>query len=341
MKSVEEELKEFGPTRIGPGVPPPMDEARARAWCQQLAEGHYENFSVLSALVPDRMRGDFAAVYAFCRWADDLGDEAGTPGEERLRLLAWWRGELQACFEGKPRHPVMVALRPTIESRRLTITPFDDLIRAFEQDQVKDRYATWDELTEYCTRSADPVGRLVLAIFGLATSERFELSDRVCTGLQMVNHIQDVRRDLLDRNRIYLPSEFTSSIPDFEARLRRTAELGHACDHTFLEEYRTAVRPMVDRCWTLMDEGRGLLPTLTDESYPVIRLFIEGGERILQWIEAWNMETCIHRPKLGRTERGLLVMRAWWGAKAPGWMRRQGPTRGVPRLELPSGRAAQ
>ena len=94
---------------------------------------------------------------------------------------------------------------------------------------------------------------------------------------------------------------------------------------------------MVDRCWTLMDEGRGLLPTLTDESYPVIRLFIEGGERILQWIEAWNMETCIHRPKLGRTERGLLVMRAWWGAKAPGWMRRQGPTRGVPRLEVPGG----
>ena len=150
-----------------------------------------------------------------------------------------------------------------------------------------------------------------------------------------------MRRDLLDRNRIYLPSEFTSSIPDFEARLRRTAELGHACDHTFLDEYRTAVRPMVDRCWTLMDEGRGLLPTLTDESYPVIRLFIEGGERILQWIEAWNMETCIHRPKLGRTERGLLVMRAWWGAKAPGWMRRQGPTRGVPRLEVPGGRKPQ
>ena len=329
MKRVVDELNEFGPAQIGPGVSPPMDEASARAWCQALAEGHYENFSVLSALVPTRMRGDFAAVYAFCRWADDLGDEAGSPGEERLQLLAWWRGELQACFDGAPRHPVFVALRPTVVAYKLSIEPFTDLISAFEEDQVKVRYATWDELDAYCRRSADPVGRLVLSVFGLATQERFTLSDRVCTALQLVNHVQDVRRDLLDRDRIYLPAECTAAIPNFESRLRRTAELGYACDQQFLSEYRAAVRPMVDRCWKLLEEGRTLLPTLTDEAHAVIRLFIEGGERLLGNIEAWNLETCIHRPKLSRTERGMLVMRAWWGARAPRWMRVGGPARGM------------
>ncbi len=328
MKRVVDELNEFGPSRIGPGVPPPMDEERARAWCQALAEGHYENFSVLSALVPTRMRGDFASVYAFCRWADDLGDEAGSPGEERLKLLAWWRGELQACFDGAPRHPVMVALRPTIVAHGLPMKPFTDLISAFEEDQVKVRYATWDELLSYCTRSADPVGRLVLAVFGLATTERCALSDRVCTALQLVNHVQDVQRDILDRDRIYLPAECTAAIPNFESRLRKSAELGYACDQQFLDEYRAAVRPMVDRCWKLLDEGRPLLPMLTDEAHSVIRLFIEGGERLLGNIEAWHLETCIHRPKLSRTERGMLVMRAWWGARAPRWMRIGGPARG-------------
>ena len=116
-----------------------MDEPAARAWCAALARGHYENFSVLSGLVPARLRGDFAAVYAFCRWADDLGDDAGEPGADRLRLLAWWRGELQACFAGEPRHPVFVALRPTVTTHALPMAPFDDLIRAFEVDQVQSR----------------------------------------------------------------------------------------------------------------------------------------------------------------------------------------------------------
>ena len=330
MKRVVEELREFGPDRIGPGVPPPMGTESARAWCAALASGHYENFSVLSSLVPERLRGDFAAVYAFCRWADDLGDEAGTAGDERLRLLAWWRGELQACFAGTPRHPVFVALRPTVEAHRLPMRPFDDLIRAFEEDQTKTRFATWDELASYCTRSADPVGRLVLGLFDLATEERMAMSDRVCTALQVVNHVQDVRRDLLERDRIYLPSELTAGVADFEARLRRSAELGHACDREFLAEYRTAVRPLVDRCWSLFDEGRALLPTLTDEARPVVRLFMEGGEHVLREIEDWHLETCIHRPRLSPARKLFLVTRAWWSARAPRWMRIEGPTRGLP-----------
>ncbi len=314
MTRVVEQLAAFGPGTIGPGTAPPMDQAAARAWCRRLATGHYENFSVLSALVPLRLRDDFAAVYAFCRWADDLGDEAGDPAQ-CTSLLAWWRSELEACYAGTPRHPVFVALRPTIERHALPMGPFDDLIRAFEQDQWKTRYQTWDELVDYCTRSADPVGRLVLGLFGLATPERFALSDRLCTALQVVNHLQDVKRDLLERDRIYLPAEATAPIADFQDRLGRSARQGFACDHRFLAEYRQAVRPLVDRTWGLFSEGRALLPLLTAEARPVVRLFVEGGESVLAGIEAWNYETCIHRPRLGAPRKLRLVLRAWWGAR--------------------------
>jgi squalene synthase HpnC len=328
VASVVAQLEEFGPARVGPGTAPPMGEAEAVAWCAALARGHYENFSVLSSLVPVRLRPDFAAVYAFCRWADDLGDEAGAPGEERLRLLAWWRGELEACYAGAPRHPVFVALRPAVARHGIPARPFDDLIRAFELDQSRSRWETWDDLVGYCSLSADPVGRIVLALFGLATPERVALSDRVCTALQVVNHVQDVRRDLLERGRVYLPAEFTRGIPDFEARLAAAARAGHAPDHAFLGEYRAAVRPVVDRCHALFAEGRALLPTLGDEALPVVRLFVEGGERVLRAIEDWNLDTCIHRPRLARSTKALLVARAWWDVSAPRWAR------------TPSGRAA-
>jgi len=326
---VAEQLRELGPERVGPGMPPPMDEPAAAAWCASLAGRQYENFSVLSALVPARLRGDFAAVYAFCRWADDLGDEAGTAGEERLRLLAWWRGELQACYAGTPRHPVFVALRPVVARHAIPATPFDDLIRAFELDQVRSRWDTWEDLVGYCRLSADPVGRIVLALFGQATVDRVVLSDRICTALQVVNHVQDVQRDLLERDRIYLPREFTDPVPDFERRLGLAARAGHAPDPAFLAEYRAAVRPVVDRCHGLFAEGRALLPTLSDEAAPVVRLFVEGGEHVLRAIEDWRLETCLHRPTLGRTTKLALVMRAWWDVKAPRWVR------------TPAGRAAR
>jgi squalene synthase HpnC len=316
VERVVDELRRFGPDRVGPGSAPAMDERGARAWCAALARGHYENFSVLSSLVPERLRDDFAAVYAFCRWSDDLGDEAGQAGEERLRLLAWWRGELEACFAGEARHPVFVALRPTVAAHGLPIGPFDDLVRAFEDDQRIARYPTWDGLVGYCRRSADPVGRIVLGLFGARTAANEALSDRICTALQVVNHLQDVRRDLLERDRIYLPAEFTAGIADFEARLRRSAELGHACDREFLAEYRAAVRPIADLCHGLFAEGRPLLDALPADARPVVRLFVEGGESVLERIEAWNLETCLHRPTLSKGRKAFLVARAWLSAHA-------------------------
>ncbi|WP_428386367.1 squalene/phytoene synthase family protein [Mucisphaera sp.] len=201
---VIEDLKRFGPQGS-----PSVSVAEANAYARELAETHYENFSVLSRLVPERLRDDFGRIYAFCRWADDLGDETGSPERSR-ELLAWWREELDACYAGRPRHPVFVALAGTIESKRLPRQPFDDLIDAFLQDQEVTRYESWDQLLDYCTRSANPVGRLVLRVAGHDDPEMDRLSDATCTALQLVNFWQDVRRDIIQRDRVYLPADLAA-----------------------------------------------------------------------------------------------------------------------------------
>ena len=137
-------LETFGPDRCET-----LSLEQARRWCHRLARARYENFSVLTSLVPPAIRDDFAALYGFCRWADDLGDEVADP-ERALQLLRWWRQELEACFDGQPRHPVFVALAPAIEQRDLPIEPFDALIRAFELNQTVTRYDTWEQLLGYC-----------------------------------------------------------------------------------------------------------------------------------------------------------------------------------------------
>src|SRR5262249_40937680 len=158
-------------------------------YCSCLARNHYENFTVASLLIPRRLRPHFHAVYAYCRWADDLADEAGG-GAEALNLLAWWRDELQRCYSGAPHHPLMVALRETIGCFRIPPKPFLDLLVAFEQDQQVKRYATYEQLLGYCKYSANPVGHLVLYLCESFDSERAALADHVCTGLQLANFWQ-------------------------------------------------------------------------------------------------------------------------------------------------------
>ena len=192
--------------RLGPGRPhAPFDLPRARAYCRRLTLGHYENFTVTSLLLPRRLLHHFHAVYAYCRWADDLADETGG-GDRALDLLAWWRDQLLACYDGRPTHPVFVALRPTIERFRIPPQPFLDLLSAFEQDQRVKRYQTFEQLLDYCRRSANPVGRLVLYLGEAFDETRAALSDCVCTALQLANFWQDVGRDY-DIGRVYLPEE--------------------------------------------------------------------------------------------------------------------------------------
>jgi squalene synthase HpnC len=179
-----------------------LDESLA--YTRWLATHHYENFQVVSFLLPKRLHQDFYNVYSFCRWADDLGDEIGNTAES-LRLLAWWRGELDAMYANElTRHPVFVALRGTAQQHGLPIEPFADLVTAFEQDQTVTRYRDFDHLLEYCRSSANPVGRLVLGLCGYRDEERYALSDATCTALQLANFWQDVTVDL-EKDRVYLP----------------------------------------------------------------------------------------------------------------------------------------
>ncbi|MBT8486686.1 MAG: squalene synthase HpnC [Phycisphaerae bacterium] len=298
----------------GPQTCRQLEPAAARRWCRRLTHRRYENFTVLSPLVPADRRDDFAAIYAFCRWADDLGDEVGDPARS-LELLTWWRSELEQCFAGAPRHPVFVALAPTIERHELTPEPFGDLITAFEQDQRVSRYETWADVVAYCRLSANPVGRLVLAVLadvrdGPALAE----SDAICTALQLTNHWQDIGRDLVDRDRIYVPQELIA-IDEFESRARRSVAQGYAVDQTFLGETRTLVRGLVDRTWPLYDAGRPLLDRLPRRPRAVVGLLAAGGQRVLRMIEEWNYETVLHRPSLGPVTRARLVAGAFLAAR--------------------------
>src|SRR5882724_13217230 len=178
---------------------------QGRVYTRWLATRHYENFHVVSFLLPRRLHQDFYNVYAYCRWADDLADEMGDPAES-MRLLAWWREGLQGMYAGTATHPVFVALRGTVERYSIPQQPFADLICAFEQDQTVTRYHDWDELFGYCRNSANPVGRLVLYLCGYADAERQRLSDATCTALQLANFWQDVMVDL-EKDRVYIPLE--------------------------------------------------------------------------------------------------------------------------------------
>lgn len=310
------------------GMPAPREAPslpEARAYLSRLATGHYENFSVLSRLVPAALRDDFAAVYGFCRWSDDLADETGAAGESReesVRLLEWWRSQLDACFrfargesDEAPRHPVFVALTPTIREKELSPAPFHHLIDAFVQDQTKTRYESWDEVVSYCKGSADPVGRIVLALAGHNGSkpgdaERIAMSDATCTALQLTNHWQDVRRDLVERDRVYLPREDTGlDAEDLRAMLDR------GDDPDARVRYIRAVRPLVEQTRDLFKQGRPLPRTLDRRMRPVVWLFGAGGEAVLTRIERIGCATLWERPRLPKSTKlwlvGVAAMRVW------------------------------
>lgn len=298
--------------RYGPSQTDKVGLPEAQAYCHRLTTGHYENFSVLSRLVPKDRRADFAAIYSFCRWSDDLGDEVGDK-DESLTLLDWWRQQLHACFSGNARHPVFVALQPVIQRRQLSQTPFDDLISAFEQDQRITRYEHWSEALGYCKLSANPVGRLVLAVCEdtTPTEQQLEQSDHICTALQLTNHWQDVRRDWLERDRLYIPRELFSG-NDFEHRLDAACRQGHAPDQTFLGEYQQTIRLCVDRTWQLYEQGSPLIESVSPPTMPLIWLFAAGGRTVLRRIEQWNCSTCLLRPKLTKLRKAQLLLAAWW-----------------------------
>lgn len=301
-----------------PEVAPSLEEALA--YCRRLAESHYENFSVATWFLPERVRPHFYSIYAYCRISDDLGDEVGDPGES-LRLLDEWEGQLDATYESLsgdptlpkpvgvgqpdevsvgPRHPVFIALRETIRACEIPKQPFADLLKAFRQDQTVGRYPTFQDVLNYCRYSANPVGRLVLYACGYRDEQRQTLSDCTCTALQLANFWQDLWPDY-GKNRIYIPLEdmkkFAVSEEDIAQRRATPA---------FLELMKFEVQ----RAREWFSRGLPLASKVDRELAIDIELFTRGGQEILNAIERQGYDVLRQRPSISKTRKLLLVARA-------------------------------
>ncbi len=268
----------------------------SEAYTKWVATGHYENFHVVSFLLPKRLHQDFFNVYAYCRWADDLGDEIGDPAQS-LRLLNWWSTELDQMYAGEASHPVFIALRATVAKYGMPKPPFADLISAFIQDQTVTRYADWDGVLDYCVRSANPVGRLVLYLCGYTDAERQRLSDATCTGLQLANFWQDVTVDQ-EKDRVYLP-------------LNLLARHGYTVDElfarTFDDRFRGVMRDAVEKARGFFEAGLPL-PRMVDRRLAVdLELFSRGGMKVLEKIEDLGYDVLSQRPKVTKAERAGLL----------------------------------
>jgi squalene synthase HpnC len=285
--------------RYGPGTSGRLDREEAQAYCARLTATHYENFSVVTWLTPREHRPAFQSIYAFCRWSDDLGDEVGDP-RQSLDLLSWWRGELDAMYHGRARHPVMIALAETVDRYRIPAQPFEALISAFEQDQTVAEYLTYEQLLDYCVRSANPVGHLVLHIAGAFTPENAKLSDATCTALQLANFWQDVARDLAI-GRVYLPREDRARFGYSESDLRELR---------FTPAFASLMKFEIDRTRVLFEHGRMLISRIKGPLAVDIGLFSRGGLAILNQIEAQGFDVLRTRPALTRWTKLSLLFRA-------------------------------
>lgn len=288
--------------RWGPEAPTrTVTLAEAQEYCRQFTRRQYENFSVGTLLIPKALRQHFYRIYAYCRWADNLGDETGG-GERALALLNWWREQLLLCYDRKARHPVMIALSQTIQQFRIPQTPFLDLIRAFEQDQRVKRYDTYQQLLDYCRCSANPVGRLLLYLFESHGDRQAVLSDDICTALQLANFWQDVARDL-DIGRVYLPAEdrrcFGYSDDDLQAR-------------RFNDAFQQLMRFEVERARELFHRGLELVKLVPKQVRIDVELFARGGLAVLKKIERENYNVWQRRPTLSKWDKGKLLGSAYW-----------------------------
>lgn len=293
-----DELALYGPTSASAQQP---TLAAAQAYCRRLAHTHYENFAVASWLLPVELRQHFANVYAYCRWSDDLADETAG-GEQSLQLLNWWQTQLDDCYRGIATHPVFVALESTIHEFEIPADPFRDLLTAFRQDQTQTRYETFAELLGYCRNSANPVGRLVLYLGRCHDDRRGQLSDQICTALQLANFWQDVARDYA-RGRIYLPLESCRRAGYDEPMFAR---------HEFNPQFRQLLAAEVDRAESLFNAGQPLVDLMPGHLQVDVQLFVDGGRSILHAIRQIDYNVWRTRPVVGKITKLGFLLRAWW-----------------------------
>ena len=272
----------------------------ARSYCESLALSHYENFHVATFLLPRQVRPHFYSVYAYCRWADDLGDETKDPARS-LFLLDRWEQELRSCYQGVSRHPDFIALQATIQKFCIPQDHFRNLITAFRMDQVKTRYNNWQELLGYCRYSANPVGRLVLAVCGYRDPALDYLSDRTCTALQLANLWQDVRRDL-EIGRVYIP---------LDAMARHDYAERDLAVHCFDQRFANLMCELVAKTWEMFHQGLPLACRVDRGLGLDIDLFSRGGMEILRRIERQNFNVLAKRPSLDAADKAILASSAF------------------------------
>lgn len=284
------------------------DLDRAYAACERLARQHYENFPVASWLLPSRTRPHVAAVYAFARTADDFADEGVRPAAERHRLLDGWRDRLHACVRDTGRTDAsapdedlfFAALGETIRTCRLPVSLFEDLLSAFRQDVTKRRYDSWDEVLDYCRRSANPVGRLVLRIAGHEDAALDRSSDALCSALQLANFWQDLARDWA-KGRLYVPRE------EYRAAGADETDLDRGC---LTPAWQCALARAAARTHVLFKDGRAVCDEIGGRLRWELRLTWLGGTRILERLEAEGFDAFRHRPALRAIDAPVLIWRA-------------------------------
>jgi len=286
--------------------PGPWSVEQAYRYCEEFARAHHENFPVASRFVPAALRRHVVALYAFIRAADDFADEPQYDGHRQQALQAW-QEELQRCFHGEPRHPVFVALHDTIEKRGLPMPPFEDLLSAFRADLEVTRYATFSALRAYTARSAEPAGRLLLALFGYLNPELVRFADEIATAVQLTNYWQDVASDVA-RDHIYIPGEDLYFFGVSEAALRSLRQSA---------AIRDLIRFEVARTRALFERGRPLLGKLGRDLKFELALIWLAGMAILDKIEEADFDVFTHRPVIGRRDKAKILARAAkrWAAR--------------------------
>lgn len=292
-----------GELEIAQNLPPAgCSREAAQRYTHGLATHHYENFNVVSWLLPKELHQHFYNLYAYCRWADDLGDEVPDP-RRAVELLDWWEAELDVCYQGRPAHPVFIALRETILAKDVPRQPFADLLRAFRQDQLVKRYLSWDSVLDYCAYSANPVGRLVLYLCGYRDEERQLLSDATCTALQLANFWQDVARDL-EKGRIYIPLDLAASHGVSEEEI---------VQHRFSTRYVALMKDLIARTRALFERGLPLAGTVDGKLSVDLEMFSRGGLAVLQAIEEIGYDTLNRRPAISKGKQARLLGRVFLG----------------------------
>jgi phytoene synthase len=267
-----------------------------------MSVGHYENFPVASWLLPAALRPAVAAIYWFARTADDFADEGDLAAAERLARLDAYRADLRKIAGGAaPDSPVLARLAPVIAAHALPLQPFHDLLDAFSQDVVKQRYASFDEVLDYCRRSANPVGRLLLHLFKRTNESNLRASDAICSALQLINHWQDVDVDYVKDDRVYLPQDEMACFGVTERHLKEKLSDG---------AWQALMKFQVGRARELMLSGRALGHALPGRIGLEIRATIQGGLRILEKIEHAGYDVFRRRPALHALDWPLLLLRA-------------------------------